>query len=273
MSTFKLETIQENLLKPILERKKLVDTLICKLNEELKNAPLEHLQVSKNKNTYQYYYKTQFSSKKGIYIPQRNLSKAQKIAQRDYNSKLLKKLLVEQKALNKIISIFKFTDIFNAFDSLHPARKKLVTPVIMSPAEFAEQWQSKSYKNTAYHKENQIFRTNNNEYVRSKSELLIANTLSLNKIPYKYERKCTLKNGKTYYPDFYCLNKRTRQEFLWEHFGLLQSPEYATAAVDKFLTYTQNGFQQGRNIIYTAETQTTPLTPNTIQKIIDAYLK
>lgn len=236
MSTIKLDTIQENILERLFARKKMVDTLVEKLSADLKNAPKEHLQVSKNKNTYQYYLKNEFSSKKGSYIPKRDIEKAKQIAQRDYNSKLLKKLLVEQKALNKVLTFFKFTDIYKEYDSLHPARKVLVTPVVTSPEEFAANWQAKTYKTTSYHKENLIFKTNNNEYVRSKSELVIANALAFNKIPYKY------------------------------------APEYATAAAEKFLSYTQNGFQQGRNIIYTTETKTAPLTPNTVQKIIDAFL-
>ena len=69
------------------------------------------------------------------------------------------------------------------------------------------------------------------ERVRSKSEVIIADTLARHGVPYRYEYPLKLKSGRdgafrTIHPDFLCLNVRTRAEFYWEHFGLMDDPDY-----------------------------------------------
>ena len=39
------------------------------------------------------------------------------------------------------------------------------------------------------------------------------------------------------HPDFYCLNLRTRQEFAWEHFGMMDDPDYASTTAEKLRLY------------------------------------
>jgi len=66
------------------------------------------------------------------------------------------------------------------------------------------------------------------EKVRSKSEVIIADRLFINAIPYEYERGLIVKIPKTaecpetemvWNPDFRVLNVRTGKEYIWEHFG------------------------------------------------------
>lgn len=106
--------------------------------------------------------------------------------------------------------------------------------------------------------------------MRSKSEVIIADTLFRHNIPYRYEFPITLKRSNsddirrdfgssiTLYPDFLCLNTRTRTEFYWEHFGLMDDPAYSNNAAGKLRLYTENGILAGRNLIITMETQTEP---------------
>ena len=54
--------------------------------------------------------------------------------------------------------------------------------------------------------------TEKGEYVRSKSEKIIADTLTKNNINYVYELPLRLKGYGTVKPDFTVLNKRTRHE-------------------------------------------------------------
>ena len=60
--------------------------------------------------------------------------------------------------------------------------------------------------------DNTEYYTYKGERVRSKSEMIIANELFRNNIPYKYELPIELENWNkkvTIYPDFTVLNKRT----------------------------------------------------------------
>ena len=66
------------------------------------------------------------------------------------------------------------------------------------------------------------------EYVSSKSEKIIADTLTKNNINYVYELPLRLKGYGTVKPDFTVLNKRTRQEYVWEHFGMMDGNVYVS---------------------------------------------
>lgn len=75
------------------------------------------------------------------------------------------------------------------------------------------------------------------------------------------------------HPDFYCLNLRTRQEFAWEHFGMMDDPEYAARATEKIGLYAENGFFPGKNLIITMETSAKPLSSKLLKSVIQTYLK
>ncbi|NPV48670.1 MAG: AAA family ATPase [Armatimonadetes bacterium] len=67
--------------------------------------------------------------------------------------------------------------------------------------------------------------TSRNEFVRSKSELIIAEQLTAAGIDYVYERPLTI-DGTTRYPDFTIEDAETGTTFYWEHCGMLLDPEY-----------------------------------------------
>lgn len=52
--------------------------------------------------------------------------------------------------------------------------------------------------------------------MRSKSEVIIADLLNKEGIPYRYEFPLYLKEFNTVYPDFTILNVRKRKEIYWE---------------------------------------------------------
>ena len=114
--------------------------------------------------------------------------------------------------------------------------------------------------------------TTNGERVRSKSEVLIADTLKRFGIPYRYEYPLRLKNGITVHPDFLCLNVRTRQEFYWEHFGMMTTPDYAQKAIHKLQQYSDNHLLPAIKLIITMETATSTLNLKYIEQQIKTYL-
>ena len=108
--------------------------------------------------------------------------------------------------------------------------------------------------------------------VRSKSELLIANMLEQKGIPYRYEFPLYLKKTGNVRPDFLCLNIRTRKEFIWEHFGMMDNIAYANKNISKVQNYEQNGFFPGKNFIMTFETSQCPISSKVIRMTINEYL-
>ena len=73
----------------------------------------------------------------------------------------------------------------------------------------------------------------NGERVRSKSEVIIADILKNNGIPYRYEYPVLI--NRNIHPDFCCLNVRTRKEYFWEHFGKMDDIEYARQKLERTL--------------------------------------
>lgn len=108
----------------------------------------------------------------------------------------------------------------------------------------------------------------NGEQFRSKSETIIAEKLKNNKIPYIYEYPLKLKNGKTIYPDFYILNKRTRETYYYEHFGMMDDPEYCINALRKIDDYARNEIHIGQKLLVTFEAIEKPLSIKTLEELI-----
>lgn len=75
-----------------------------------------------------------------------------------------------------------------------------------------------------WYEDQKVITTLSEYFVRSKSEMNIANILHLNKVPFKYEVPKFAKDGSMYLPDFTILWKG--EEYYWEHVGRLDLSEY-----------------------------------------------
>lgn len=132
-------------------------------------------------------------------------------------------------------------------------KKMLITPYVTPIDAFVSEWKSKyeTGKNDIYFKYE--YTTENCEAVRSKSEKMIADKLLLLGIPYVYETSLTLQNGSHVFPDFILLNKRTRETLFYEHFGMMDDPDYCKKALEKLDKYEINGIRLGENLLATFE--------------------
>ena len=152
--------------------------------------------------------------------------------------------------------------------AVNNSRKQIVTPVYVSDEEFIADWKSLEYTSLGFSPDYAEYYTDNGERVRSKSEIIIANKLYRYNIPYRYECPLQLQSGVITHPDFTCLNVSTRQEYIWEHFGIMDNAEYACNAIRKINDYANSGYILGKNFIATFETSNTPINANYIDDII-----
>ena len=148
----------------------------------------------------------------------------------------------------------------------------MVTPVFVSDEDFTANWKASEYTSLGFTPDCAEFYTDNGERVRSKSEIIIANKLYRYNIPYRYEYPLQLQSGIITHPDFTCLNVKTRQEYIWEHFGIMDNAEYACNAIKKISDYANSGYVLGRNFIATFETANTPINANCIDSLIKSHL-
>lgn len=89
--------------------------------------------------------------------------------------------------------------------------------------------------------QNLIYRTQRGELVRSKTEWIIADKLHAAGISYAYERPIKLADG-VRYPDFTIRDDDAGITWIWEHLGLMNSPEYVKRWMSKEQAYRAAGF-------------------------------
>ncbi len=238
------------------------------IQEQLKNPLKEKLRVSKSNGVFQYYI---IENGKRCYIRKKNIKLAQAIAQRDYNKKTA--LFIKQNilALQFFIKHYSPQKCEFYYKKLPPARKLLIKPFFIDNETYAQQWQSKKYEsNRDFPKGN--YSTTKGEYVRSKSEVIIADILNSKNIPYHYEVPVKINSDLTFHPDFMCLNKRTRQVYYWEHCGKMDDPEYSGNLVKRLALYSQQNIIHGKNLILSMETLQRPLNTKDVEKLISTFL-
>ena len=135
-----------------------------------------------------------------------------------------------------------------------------------------ESWMNEKYEKNGSHPENLIVKGTQGKFLRSKSEAIIDKALYTNGIPFRYEDKLVLENT-FLYPDFTARHPKTGQVYYWEHFGLMDQPEYINRACQKIKLYFENGIIPGINLILTYETREHPLSIDQVEKIVKEYFQ
>lgn len=120
------------------------------------------------------------------------------------------------------------------------------------------------------HPENYIHKSDRGEWVASKSEMMIANTLFRWHIHYEYEQEIHL-NGFTLKPDFTIIHNG--KTYYWEHNGMMDKKKYRDAWHWRRDLYEANGIYEFVNMIITSETEKSPLTQEMIDKVIRTYFE
>lgn len=262
--------------------------------------PTEKVRICKEENHFKYYIISSPKDTNGKFIPKGKLDIVRKIIQRDYERKLYKFLKKAVPLLDTFIKFFSTENLDSSFTALHPGRQALITPIIPTQEQFITKWLNQPYKGLPFSDAIPEYFTATGIRVRSKSEVIIADTLTRLGIPFRYEQPHiisniqapretshntakpsrststfthhTTRNAITVHPDFTCLNPRTREEIIWEHFGRMGEPGYAHNAILKISQYASSGFTLGKNFIATFEDDETPLATRQVQTYAREFL-
>ncbi len=270
MQDYKEVETSRSVARAVKVRKDVLEKMAKKLEQKISVAPQGGLRVLKRKNAFQYYWRKKPQDANGIYIPKSEIDKASKLAQRDYDQHVLNIVKQELSLISSYESLLKNESIEAAIDHFNDGRKRLIKPSSIPDNIYIDLWQSEEYERFGFDDINEYYSLNGVR-VRSKSEVIIANLLEHYGIPYKYEYPLNLDKSVTR-PDFICLNVRTRQEYVWEHFGMMDDPEYANKNIKKISLYEQSGYHAGSNMILTFESSQVPLNSNIIKDKIEQYL-
>lgn len=271
------------ILSLVEERISLLEQALKLKQASVKRAPEGQVRIAIRKGQFQFYKRETPSDKEGKYLPRSQDALAHALIQKDYDQKTIPALEAELKYLKNFRKTYKNKCSDKVYTSLSEPRRQLVKPMTLTDDQYATAWLKQEYRKKKIPPEVPPLFTEKGEQVRSKSEVIIANSLKAAGVPYRYEFPLLMdKNANDpdfpdydfckLHPDFYCLNLRTRREFAWEHFGMMDDPEYAARAAEKIQLYQENGFFPGKNLIITMETSKKPLSSKVLKHLIKEYL-
>ena len=257
----------------VLKRKSNLERLLKPAEQRLSKSPEGSLRISRDKGRVQYYWRTDPEDHNGTYLPQKEQALIRGLAQKDYDQRFIKSIWKELRAIDRFLKCGSDVDPEDVFAGMPEERRKLVIPEIETEEMYTESWLAVTYQGKPFSGDLPELLTDRGERVRSKSEVIIANLLDKEDIPYRYEYPFKLDGAGIIYPDFTVLNVRLRKEMIWEHQGMMDDPEYAEQAVRKTRSYYRSGIFPGDRLIITSETRMNPIDTKELKLIIDRYLK
>lgn len=261
------------IIQQLSEKRSAIQEILKSIKSATKASPNEKIRVLSRKNSFQYYLIKDSNDTNGTYLSRKEIRKAAAIAQRDYNKTAANILKNQISAINKFLEAYHPNTLDDAYTKLHPGRRALVTPVREPNEDFIAAWQHLPYTGKPFEINAPEFFTSTGVRVRSKSEVIIADALIRAAIPFRYEYPTNIKGWGTLYPDFTCLDTISREEIIWEHFGLMGDHDYVENAIQKIAHYAANGYILGKNFIATFESGNTPLSVKQVQAYIKAIFK
>ena len=262
----------EEILQAIRDRANKDRDLISLIRQLIGDCPAGRIQVSTVKKHPRHYL---INGNQRTYLGKDRSELAKTLMRKDYYIKLLEALEKELNTLEKFIESFDPRAPIRVYEDLHEERRRTVDPIVLPEKMFAEKWLEENKRamkdqRNGYARPEE-FLTLNGEYVRSKSEKILADAFFHHQIIYLYE--CPLRLGdRIIYPDFTLINLRTGKIYYWEHFGRMDDPEYVNDVVQKIRSYERSGIFPGEQLIISMETSKIPLSVKDIERLIEKYL-
>ena len=242
---------------------------VNELQNKLTELPEGKLICARNGGDYYKWYQSDGHNK--VYIPRKNRELAEQLAAKKYFSVLIQDLSNEKKAIQQYLKRHE-NKASNAEKLLMEESeiKNLLTSHFTTISQELSEWTKLPYENNKKYPEQLIYKSVSGKFVRSKSEMIIDMYLHINEIPFRYEAALELGTS-IIYPDFTIRHPKTGEVYYWEHFGMMDSPNYAKNAGSKIQLYLSQGIIPSIRLITTYETKEKPLDSDEVQKIIEKY--
>lgn len=260
-----MRTLESSLRKELRQLRKIVE----EVEKRLKTAPAGNLRIAKKGNGVEYYYKNKTENDgKRRYMRKSEEKLVKRLAQRDYDTSIVKNAEERIKAIETFLSKYEKTSLKRVYQKTNHYRKKLIFPIVKSDDEYVNEWTSVEYRGKGFLEDMKEIVTEKGERVRSKSEKIIADKMNALGVPYRYEYPLTLDGNIKIFPDFTILKMPEREEVYLEHFGLMDDINYVEKVMWKLNTYERNGIYLGVNLFITYETSKNPLNMKMLDKLL-----
>lgn len=235
--------------------------------------------VSSPRNGRTYYYSKDKGHPGRRYLGGESNQEVLCIREQRYLKQLTKDIELEMALISELIN--RHTDIgFESVSSRLPQiyRQKQIATVPASDCKSrAAEWKAEKEEEKSQYPikepEHLKMRAIDGTQMRSKSEVIIANLLIANEIPYVYELPHLI-DGVLIYTDFTALSTIDYvTEVMIEHEGLMSKPYYQAQFLSKVNSYLADDLIPGRDIFFTFEDLRGGFDPSPVQDIINTRLK
>jgi len=242
----------------MLDERNCLEDEIRSLTQKIDRLPPGKLNFSHNGKYLKWY---QSDGHNQIYIPKANRKLAEQLAQKKYLTLQRNELIQERDAINLYLKHHNpnrnsADKLFSKDSDYHNLIQSYYKPF----SEELDDWMNSPYEHNEMYPEQLNQPTISGHQVRSKSEALIDTILYKNQIPFRYEEALQI-DDTIYYPDFTIRHPRTGKTYYWEHFGMMDNPDYARNAFSKLQRYSSHGIFPDDNLITTYETKDMHLNP------------
>ena len=250
----------------MIYRSKELERQIPKIQKQIKQLPKGKLICARNGQYYKWYRRI---DQKTVYLPKAETEMAKQLARKKYLEHLLEDMKKEKYVIQFYLKHYPHFPKSNELLKNEEIRN-LLKDYFQPLNEQAELWCKEEYEKNTLYPEHLIHLSSSGNFVRSKSECMIDTLLFVNKIPFRYE--CALQLGEAkVYPDFTIQHPKTGEIYYWEHFGMMDNPEYAQKAFSKQHLYSSYGIIPSHQLIITYETKDRPLNSSEIEKVIHNF--
>ena len=128
------------------ERKNYLLQLKKEKEKALKSVPDGFLRVCKHGKKTQYYHRNNPKDFNGVYIREKDLDLARKLAQKDYDEKVLRSIEKELNAMENYISTGPLIPLEQIFEKLHKERQCLIRPIEETEEQYIKNWEKITYQ-------------------------------------------------------------------------------------------------------------------------------
>ena len=260
----------------LIRRKKYLEKVRSDLEKRIARAPEGSLVITKKEGSSSAGFYHALAGSGRTYLNRTKKAFIRDLAQKEYDQKALRLVNKELAALRAVLEYCESPKLEDASELCLQEKREYIAPVILSDEEFRDAWLARQYDKKDPDDGKHVYPTEKGDKVCSKSEAMEADYMYHHAISYLYEKRLALTDhGRPVwrYPDFTILDPVTREEVIFEHFGMVDDEEYASNMFAKIRLYEENGYVIGENFLFTFETKEHPFTMDQFIAIMNARFR
>ena len=212
------------------------------------------------------------------YLNKDNKRLISRLLEKRINERILKHIESNLKFLNKLTELYKGIDyilgdgVIKEIEAKVGKGFKVSDFLLLSNTAGLEKTNSSNTQSANFRQDKKIHKTPANIKVRSRAELVIATFLEMKGIEYIYEQTLRLP-FRTVAPDFTIIRKSDGNKIIWEHFGMMDNPDYYESRMELLTEYHEAGWLPYENFIATFGEKDSPIDMTTLETICETMLR